>query len=77
MRWHPINEDVLASCSFDHKVRLYDLSLNTSAPNKVLSFHKERVRSLSWNSEIPWMLITASDDNMVAIWDVRTFKVIA
>lgn len=23
------------------------------------------------------MLITASDDNMVAIWDVRTFKVIA
>ena len=43
----------------------------------MLAFHKERVRSLSWNTEIPWMLITASDDNMVAIWDVRTHKVVS
>jgi WD40 repeat protein len=38
--------------------------------------HKDRVRSVIWNSELPWMLITGSDDSMIVIWDTRSSKVV-
>jgi WD40 repeat protein len=29
-----------------------------------------------WNSELPWMLISGSDDSMIVIWDTRSSKVV-
>lgn len=76
IKWHPIFENVIASSSFDHIVRLYDLRDSESGPKKLLKFHTERVRSLSWNTELPWMLISAADNSSIAVWDTRSAVVI-
>jgi ribosome assembly protein RRB1 len=41
-----------------------------------LMFHKSRVRSLLWNHEMPWLLISGGDDSQIGIWDIRTNKLI-
>lgn len=41
-----------------------------------MKHHKDRVRSLIWNSEIPWMLISGADDSVIAICDIRNLKVV-
>ena len=38
---------------------------------KALQFHTDRVRSLQWNHEFPWMLTTGADDSYIAVWDIR------
>ncbi len=32
------------------------------------------MRSVVWNHEIPWILISAADDSQVIVWDIRTAK---
>jgi len=44
--------------------------------HKNLEYHKSRVRSLSWNYEIPWLLISGGDDSFLGVWDIRTNKLI-
>lgn len=37
-----------------------------------LKEHKDRVRSLVWNIEMPWLLISAADDSKVVLWNIQT-----
>ena len=61
MQWHPHIEGLFAVGSFDGSV--YHCKFSGQEIEKhELVYHTDRVRSLSWNSEIPWLLITASDD---------------
>lgn len=57
--WSPFFEQIIATGSFDNIVRIHDIKKNTVIE---LKEHKDRVRSLVWNHEIPWMLISAADD---------------
>jgi len=43
---------------------------------KELVFHTDRVRSLQWNSELPWLLASAGDDSKQAVWDIRNRQLI-
>jgi len=52
---------------------VYDIKANTC---REFLHHKDRVRSVIWNSELPWMLISGSDDSMIVVWDTRSSKVI-
>lgn len=38
---------------------------------KELVFHTDRVRSLMWSTEIPWLLTSGADDSKLAVWDIR------
>lgn len=29
------------------------------------------MRSLVWNKEIPWLLISGGDDSLIGLWDIR------
>jgi len=60
LTWHPIFESVFATGSFDNNVRVHDIKKNSIL---IFKEHKDRVRSLVWNCELPWMLITAADDS--------------
>lgn len=68
VKWHPIFDYIFAAGSFSNEVQVWDTQ-NQGA--KSLKFHTDRVRSLSWNYELPWMLITAADDANICIWDIR------
>lgn len=60
---------MLAVGSFDKIVRVHDIKKNTIVS---LNQHKDRVRSVEWNYEMPWMLVSAADDSQVIVWDLRT-----
>ena len=67
--WHPLFESVFATGSFDNVARVHDLSKDTTVE---LNKHKNRVRTVVWNHELPWLLISACDDSMLVVWDLRT-----
>ncbi len=60
LAWHPLVESMLAVGSFDKVVRVHDIKKNTTV---CLNMHKDRVRSVVWNYEMPWILISAADDS--------------
>ena len=39
-------------------------------------YHKNPVRSLLWNYEIPWLLISGGDDSIIVAWDIRNNSMI-
>jgi WD repeat-containing protein 17 len=55
--------------SSDGKVRVHSLADNSTM---VLAGHKNRVRALHWNTELPYLLISGSDDNQIIGWNVAT-----
>ena len=68
IQWHPFFDNMLAAAGSDNDVHIFDLK---KLEGRRLSFHKNRVRSIHWNSEIPWMLVSGGDDSYQVIWDVR------
>jgi WD40 repeat protein len=60
LAWHPVIESKLAVGSFDKVVRVHDTKTNKVV---ALNMHKDRVRSVVWNYEMPWILISAADDS--------------
>jgi WD40 repeat protein len=70
--WHPTVKNMFAVGSFDNSVYSCTLDESNNIDITHLVYHTDRVRSLSWNSEIPWLLISASDDQQIVLWDVRT-----
>ena len=59
MNWHPILDHLLVTGSFDNIVRVHDIKKGTVV---ALKHHTDRVRSVCWNHELPWMLVSAGDD---------------
>jgi WD40 repeat protein len=51
--------------------------IDTASNSKKVLKHAERVRSLIWNTEIPWLLISGSDDSVINVWDTRNSKLIS
>ena len=68
IQWHPQLEHIIAAASFDSTVHVYDLKQKT---RNVLTLHTDRVRSVHWNSEIPWLLLSGGDDSKQILWDIR------
>lgn len=69
IQWHPQFEHILAAGSFDNTVRVHDVRENSV---KEMEFHTDRVRSLNWSSEVPWLLVSGGDDSRQVCWDVRS-----
>jgi len=69
LQWHPHFDYIIAAGSFDNIVRVLDIKMEGF---KELTFHTDRVRSLMWSTEIPWMLTSGADDSRQAVWDIRS-----
>lgn len=68
--FHPCAENVLASCSLDYTVKIWDLEAKITLP------HKDLVTSFAFNYNGS-LLATTSRDKKLRIWDLREEKIIS
>lgn len=80
VHWSPFNESILASCSADRRIALWDLSrIGTEqtpedaedGPPELLFLHgghTSKVSDFSWNANNEWCLASVSEDNVLQVW---------
>ncbi|RDX40215.1 WD40 repeat-like protein [Lentinus brumalis] len=68
--FHPTANNVLATSTGDHVVKLWDLA-SPESPKSVLGGHADAIQSLTFN---PWgtLLVTTCRDRKIRIFDPRT-----
>jgi len=71
-----MHNSLFASVSDDLTLQIHDIrrsSSNGAAAHKIKA-HSEPVNSLSFNPSAEFVLVTASSDKTVALWDLRNLK---
>ena len=61
LQWHPNLQHILATGAFDNVIRVHDTEFDGF---KELVYHQDRVRSVQWSTEIPWLLASGGDDSI-------------
>eukprot|EP00004_Rigifila_ramosa_P001621 TRINITY_DN11594_c0_g1_i1.p1 TRINITY_DN11594_c0_g1~~TRINITY_DN11594_c0_g1_i1.p1 ORF type:complete len:420 (+),score=100.39 TRINITY_DN11594_c0_g1_i1:1-1260(+) len=82
VQWSPFNETILASSSSDRRVNIIDLSKigdeqtpedKEDGPPELLFVHgghTAKVSDFSWNPNDAWVVASASEDNILQIWQM-------
>lgn len=82
LAWHPHEEAILGSGSYDRRVIFWDLSRvgeeqlpddQEDGPPELLFMHGGHTNHLadfSWNQNEPWVVCSAAEDNLIQIWKV-------
>ncbi|XP_047135623.1 THO complex subunit 3 isoform X1 [Hydra vulgaris] len=65
------NGRYLASCSFDKTVSIYTLDKDRLHLSTTMKGHSDSVDQLCWHPSNPNLLVTASGDKTVRVWDSR------
>ncbi|KAL5484641.1 hypothetical protein EMCRGX_G021171 [Ephydatia muelleri] len=74
IQWSPNEPSVLASCSVDQTIRVWDCRANPSKACMLTTHaHDTDVNVISWNRSEP-LLVSGADDGTLKIWDFRQFK---
>lgn len=73
VEFHPCAENVLASCSLDYTVKIWNVE---TGKDEITLQHKDLVTSFAFNYNGS-LLATTSRDKKLRIWDIRTGKVIS
>ncbi|KAM4060554.1 sof1-like domain-containing protein [Hirsutella rhossiliensis] len=68
--FNPVETSVLASCSTDRAVVIYDLRTSTPVTKTVLKFATNRI---AWSPMEAFNMATASEDHNVYLFDMRKF----
>ncbi|XP_026677185.1 LOW QUALITY PROTEIN: uncharacterized protein LOC103506297 [Diaphorina citri] len=75
VHYSPLSKLVITA-SADKQIRLYDPKVKEGAIVKsTFSSHKEWVQSVRWSPIDPQLFVSASFDNSVKLWDLRSPKV--
>ncbi|WVZ25422.1 hypothetical protein V8G54_003966 [Vigna mungo] len=75
LQWSPTEPHVLASCSVDGNIAIWDIRLGKS-PAASFKAHNADVNVISWNRLASCMLASGSDDGTISIRDLRLLKLI-
>ena len=82
VEWAPHNESILASCSADRRVGLWDLSRigqeqspedAEDGPPELLFLHgghTSKISDFSWNRKYEWTVASVSEDNVLQVWNM-------
>jgi len=82
IEWAPHNESVLASCSADRRVGIWDLSRigmeqtvedAEDGPPELLFLHgghTSKVSDFSWSRKSEWTMASVSEDNVLQVWNM-------
>ena len=71
--WHKKSPDVFASCGDDRKLILWDLKQEKPLHN--IEAHSQEINSVEFNYFNEFLLLTASNDKTIALWDLRNLSV--
>jgi periodic tryptophan protein 1 len=69
LSWNPARHHILASCSADKTVKVWDTC--TRACLHTFSHHTDKVQAVEWNPTEPAILLSGSFDKRAAVVDVR------
>ncbi|NWW71196.1 COR2A protein, partial [Climacteris rufus] len=79
IKWNPFNDFVIASCSEDTTVKIWDipnqlLNRNITTPKKELLGHTRRVGLIEWHPTADNILFTSGYDYKIMIWNLDIKK---
>ncbi|KAF5504776.1 Peroxisomal targeting signal 2 receptor [Colletotrichum fructicola] len=70
--WNKYRDTVIATGGVDRAVRTFDIRNPTAGPVSVMQGHEYAVRRLAWSPHAADLLLTASYDMTVRLWDDRS-----
>jgi len=72
LQFSPNQDQVLAACSSDGTVRIYDLRAPAGPETElVINAHDCDVNVISWNKKSPVLIASGADDGSFKVWDLR------
>lgn len=74
LQFSPKQDHVLASCSVDRTIKLWDLRDNKWKSQMSWNAHDADVNVISWNSECKYLIASGSDDGSFKVWDLRKLQ---
>ncbi|NXP72814.1 COR2A protein, partial [Ramphastos sulfuratus] len=81
IKWNPFNDFVIASCSEDATVKIWDipkhlLTRNITTPKKELLGHVQRVGLIEWHPTANNILVSSGYDYKIMIWNLDSKDVV-
>ncbi len=75
LQFSPAEESVLASCSVDKTVKIWDLRSDSSKDSQItFAAHEGDVNVIAWNPACTYLLASGGDDGAFKVWDLRYLK---
>ncbi|XP_032689327.1 glutamate-rich WD repeat-containing protein 1 [Odontomachus brunneus] len=73
LQWSPCERDVLASCSVDKTIKIWDIR---ASPHKACMLtasgaHQADINVISWSRIESQFIVSGGDDGLLCIWDLR------
>jgi ribosome assembly protein RRB1 len=75
IQWSPSEESVMASCSVDTTVKIWDIRANSNSDSQItIPAHETDVNVIAWNPACTYLLASGGDDGAFKVWDLRYLK---
>ena len=74
IQFSPEHENVLATCSCDQTIKLWDLRATQQKPTLSFIASDCDINVMSWNSQIKFLLASGDDKGEFRVWDLRMVK---